>query len=413
MTTIDAHHGIAPTIAELAEPIDSLTPWPGNPRQHDLPVIVASLRENGQYRPIVARLSDRRILAGHGTTLGARELGWSHIAVTWVDVDDQAALRILAVDNRANDLGSYDDTALAAVLSEIESLAGTGFTQADLDALLKTTAPPPVKLTDPDDAPALVTGEPITQLGDLWQLGPHQLVCGDCTDPGTVERIGGRDADLILTDPPYCSGGFQESGRSIGSVGTQATHKQIANDRLSTRGYMALMKSALGCTAAPFAYVFTDWRMWVNLFDAVESSGFGVRNMIVWDKGTPGMGRGWRAQHEIIMWASKETQPNSKHGAAHGNVVQAKRTGNRLHTTQKPVDLLRELLAVTHFAATVYDPFAGSGSTLIACHGSERHARLVELDRAYCDVILRRWQDHTGIIPTRDGQPVDFTTAHA
>lgn len=97
---------------------------------------------------------------------------------------------------------------------------------------------------------------------------------------------------MVLTDPPYCSGGFQESGRGAGSVGTSAAHKPIANDKLSSRGYTALLKSVFSLFGAEFIYAFTDWRMWIHIFDVVERSGFGVRSMIVWDKESPGMGRG-------------------------------------------------------------------------------------------------------------------------
>jgi DNA modification methylase len=135
---------------------------------------------------------------------------------------------------------------------------------------------------------------------------------------------------------------------------------------------------------------------------------FGVRSMIVWDKGTPGMGRGWRSQHELVMWGSKQTPPFDKHMAGHGNVIQAQRTGNDLHTTQKPVDLIVELLGVTEFARVVYDPFAGSGTTLVACEQVGRTAKLCELDLAYCDVICHRYQQLTGVKPTRGGVPHDF-----
>jgi DNA modification methylase len=157
--------------------------------------------------------------------------------------------------------------------------------------------------------------------------------------------------------------------------------------------------------------VFTDWRMWVNLFDVVESSGFGVRSMIVWDKSSPGMGRGWRSQHELVMWGARETPPFDKHASGQGNVVQAARTGNDLHTTQKPVDLVAKLLSVVPFAGTVYDPFAGSGTTLIAAHLTGRTAYLCEMDPAYADVIARRWQEHVGDLPVLEstGEAVDFT----
>ena len=132
----------------------------------------------------------------------------------------------------------------------------------------------------------------MSKRGDVWALGRHRLMCGDSTVAAAVERLlGGAKVDSILTDPPYSSGGFQESGRSAGSKGTDVAYTPIQSDRLSTRGYQALIKGTLALVPVSVVYVFTDWRMWVNLFDVVESSGYGVRSMIVWNKGSRAWGR--------------------------------------------------------------------------------------------------------------------------
>ena len=146
-----------------------------------------------------------------------------------------------------------------------------------------------------------------------------------------------------------------------------------------------------------FLYCFTDWRMWLNLFDVVESENYGVRSMIVWDKGTPGMGRGWRSQHELIMWATKVKPPFKKKVSAVGNVIQAQRTGNTHHATQKPVSLVWELIKNTTFAQVIYDPFAGSGTTILAAEQNDRRCLATDLDPAYCDVVVERWEDFTGL----------------
>lgn len=236
--------------------------------------------------------------------------------------------------------------------------------------------------------------------GQLWRLGEHRLICGDCTDPATIRRLLGEDQiDIICTDPPYCSGGFQEAGKARGSVGTDAQHKAIVNDTLSTRGYTALLKSSFSLLDALYLYVFTDWRMWVYLFDIAESSSFGVRSMIVWDKGSPGMGRGWRAQHELVLFGCKQTPPFDKHFSGAGNVIRVDRTGNINHTTEKPVELIEKLLVNTPFAQIVADPFSGSGTTLIACERLGRKCRAVEISPAYVAVALQRWADMTGQEP--------------
>jgi DNA modification methylase len=263
---------------------------------------------------------------------------------------------------------------------------------AALDNLLKSKKEPP-----PDDPGAQVDkAEELrekwgTALGQLWQIGEHRLICGDCTDPATIRRLLGEDQiDIICTDPPYCSGGFQEAGKASGSVGTDAQHKAIVNDTLSTRGYAALLKSSFSLFDALYLYVFTDWRMWVYLFDIAESASFSVRSMIVWDKGSPGMGRGWRAQHELVLFGCKQTPPFDKHSRGVGNVIRVDRTGNINHTTEKPVELIEKLLANVPFAQIVADPFCGSGTTLVACERLHRRGRGVEISPAYVAVTLER-----------------------
>lgn len=142
-----------------------------------------------------------------------------------------------------------------------------------------------------------------------------------------------------------------------------------------------------------------DTQGWVWLFDIAESCGYGVRSMIVWDKGTPGMGRGWRAQHELVLWACKATPPFDKHASGVGNVVGEKRTGNQLHTTEKPVSLIAGLITNTPFAKTVYDPFLGSGTTMVAAEQERRACYGMELDPAYVAVILKRLSG-MGLTPT-------------
>jgi DNA modification methylase len=236
--------------------------------------------------------------------------------------------------------------------------------------------------------------------GDLWLIGEHRLLCGDSRKAEDVGRVmGGASCDMFLTDPPYCSGGFQEAGRASGSIGTtrigqdgKAYTPRIHNDALSSRGYCALMKSVLGAWKPSFAYMFTDWRMWVQLFDVMESSGFGVRNMIVWDKGAPAMGRGWRSQHELVMFGAAAKPEFDKHKAV-GNVLKSKRTGNPDHPTQKPVDIMEAILGITDFCQNIGDPFLGSGTTMVAAQNLKRKCYGIEISPGYVGVILQRMAD--------------------
>lgn len=227
-----------------------------------------------------------------------------------------------------------------------------------------------------------------TERGQLWKIGRHRVVCGDATRESEVGVLD-LDQHMMVTDPPYCSGGFQEAGKAEGSVGTKGAER-IANDQLSTRGYASLIRNVLAVGNPNLVHIFTDWRMWVNLFDVVESSGFGVRSMVAWDKMSPGMGRGWRSQHELIMVAAKASQPFDPK-SSQGNVIQCKRTGNKWHATEKPVEVLETVISVAgDIYPIVYDPFLGSGSTLIAAENQGRTCYGLELSPKYVAITCER-----------------------
>jgi len=234
---------------------------------------------------------------------------------------------------------------------------------------------------------------PETKLGDIWQLGQHRIICGDCTDKRSIDRLlEDKQPDIILTDPPYSSGGFQEAQRKQGSIGTRQ-NATIQRDALSTRGYIALIKNAIQNVNADCLYIFTDWRMWSWTYDAAEECGFPVKNMLVWDKGQMGMGFPWRTQHELILFGKRT--PAKMLSGTKGNVLQAKRTGNVNHPTEKPITLLYEIIENTE-GESVLDPFLGSGSTLIACEQTNRICYGVEIDPHYCDVVVKRYEQFTG-----------------
>lgn len=392
----------APKVADV--PLAKLTPAPWNPRtirDERFKNLCASIEADPEFlwrRPILA-MADGTIYAGNMRYRAASHLGLKAVPAIVEDVPEQLAKERALRDNAQ--WGDWNDDQLAEMVYQMAASGSDvkllGIEEDELARLLGMTGVGGTEgLTDPDELPENVPTR--SKRGDLWLLGEHRVLCGDATAEGDVVRLfDGKRPDMLLTDPPYCSGGFQESGRSSGSIGTDAKVKRtIANDTLSTRGYIALIRSVLNLSPCAAAYVFTDWRMWVNLFDVVESSGFGVRNMIVWDKGSPGMGMGWRTQHELIMFGVKAKLQWDNHHKAVGNVVAAKRSGNELHPTQKPVDLLRVVLDLMDMVDGVYDPFAGSGSTLIACEEVGQRCYAIDLDPKWIDVILQRWENFTG-----------------
>lgn len=209
---------------------------------------------------------------------------------------------------------------------------------------------------------------------------------GDCRD--VLPQID-IESGVIITDPPYSSGGYQEASKSAGSIGTRG-NQTIAYDNLSTRGYRLLMREVLRwCNQADEVYLFTDWRMWIEAFDAVEGAGWRVRNMLVWDKGTMGMGMPWRNQHELIVYGKR--RPAQITDGKHGNVLRYTRAGNKNHPTEKPVALMKTLI-VNSEGNLLLDPFMGSGTTLRAAKDLGRHAIGIDISERDCAIAVNRLQ---------------------
>lgn len=235
-----------------------------------------------------------------------------------------------------------------------------------------------------------------TRRGQLWEVP-------SLTAPGQVHRLlighGGRAANvsrvmqhervqLVVTDPPYCSGGNQEAGRAGG------THGVIASDNLSSWGFCALLSAVLDAAEPDAAYICTDWRMWSHLQATVETAGLPVRDMVVWDKvrRVPG-GLRWR-RHELVMYADRHGCLRRPGENAHDNVIRTSRTANAHHYTEKPVDLVEELLAGDEVgergACVVLDPFSGSGTTMLAGERRGRPTRSIEVTPLFAAVHLER-----------------------
>lgn len=393
--------------------VAKLVPNPKNPNQHpdsQIQLLGRIIRQTGWRQPITVSKRSGFIVKGHGRLAAALLEGVKEAPVDYQNYTTEAEeYADLVADNRIAELAETDSKLLADILADIDTgeipMELTGYTEDEVANLVTALSEALHNdLTEPDEIPD--TPEPdqvITQKGDLWILGRHRVVCGDATNEKDRELLlDGAHPEILLTDPPYCSGGFQESGKSTGSIGTKQsdgkggyTTPTISSDNLSTRGYQVLMKTVLGAIDVKVAYIFTDWRMWVYLFDLVEGSGLGVRNMIVWNKKSPGMGNGWRAQHELVMFAHR-TKPKWDNHKGYGNVLEATRSGNELHPTQKPVEILEKLLDNNQWAEGVLDTFGGSGTTLIAAESVGQASYIMEMEPGFVDVIVRRYIKATG-----------------
>lgn len=381
--------------------ISDLSTYHKNPRRGDVDAIAESLKARGQYRPIVVNIGthashDYEILAGNHTYLAAKKLSWKTIQATTVDVDDDQAAQIVLADNRLADLGGYDDETLSALLSDVSSLDGLGWSQDDVDELAAALEPErdDSEVEDvevPDDAPQRV------KRGEIWVLGEHRLMCGDSTKPEDMRKLlGGGEADLWLTDPPY----------NVAIVGKTKKHLTIENDSWANDDeFVEFLRKAFvtaldvlkpGCAF----YVWFAQTQAENFLAAADKAGMTIRQTLIWAKSTFSLGRqDYQWKHEPCLYGWKD-------GASHRWFSDRKQTTvlefekparNAEHPTMKPVPLMAyEIRNSSRVGDTVLDSFGGSGSTLMACEQTGRKCVTMELDPHYCDVILKRWEDYTG-----------------
>jgi DNA modification methylase len=435
-------------------PVGDLHTYPGNPNVGDIPAIARSLAALGQYRPIVVNrgtLTGRpmEVLAGNHTFLAARdELAWPAIQSWVIDVDQDQAATIVAGDNHLAQLASTNEDDLIALLLGIDPMhrAVAGYSETDMLRMMRGRDAAAGR-THPDDLPD-DQGPPVTAAGDTWQLGPHRLVCGSATDRHVLlELLAGERADVLWTDPPY----------GVEVVGGTRRKLRIANDTLGaaletfSAAVDAVAGGAILHPAAP-AYICHADTQRAPFERILKEAGFVLRQNLIWVKSSLVLSRAdYHYQHEPVLLASAadlagatevapepvQHQPVLYGFAPKGKATKLGRLGrggprwfgdntqttvfchdkparSEEHPTMKPVALVRDMLSNSMpDDGVVLDPFGGSGTTLIAAHQLGGRARLVELDPRYVDVAAHRFQEFTGIVPIRDGEPFDFCgTAH-
>jgi DNA modification methylase len=377
-------------------PIDSVSLDPANVRRHgerNLATIKASLSRFGQQKPIVVD-ADGIVRAGNGTWTAAKALGWKEITVVRTALKGAEATAYAIADNRTAELAEWDDDALAQTLAalqiEDEALAlDTGFDAKEIDALL---APDEVTEDEVPEPPA----DPITKPGDLWLLGEHRLLCGDSTKAEDVERLmDGATANLMVTDPPY---GVDYDG---GQANAKKREKLSGDD--TTEVFHAGLSAALNAVPSGAWYIWHAGRYAEPVYAAIRKCGFDVRALIVWNKlkahyGAPSAH--YCQKHEPCLYAVRDSAgfcgPSNE--VTVWDIEQPHR--NEHHPTQKPIICMARAIR-NHDAKSVYDPFLGSGTTLIAAEQLGRKCYGMEISPAYCDVIVKRWETLTGKKATR------------
>ena len=385
--------------------VSTLIPFARNSRTHSdeqVAQIAASIREFGWTNPVLID-GKSNIIAGHGRLLAARKLGMAQVPAIVLDHLTDAQKRALVIADNKLALNAGWDTELLS--SEIAGLGDEGFdlsllgfNEDELAALLvdKTEG-----LTDPDDIPE-VPADPVSVLGDVWILGKHRIVCGDCTDADTVAKcLNGVEPHLMVTDPPYgveydasWRGEAKSASGERTSLGVHATGKVLNDDRADWSEAWALFPGDV-------AYVWHADLRAREVVESLESCGFVMRAQIIWGKSQLAMSRGhYHFQHEPCWYAVRRNATGHWNGDRKQTTLwnidkpQKSETG---HSTQKPVECMKRPIENNSSPGqAVYEPFSGSGTTIIAGEMTGRSIHAIELNPAYVDVAVKRWQEFTG-----------------
>ena len=408
-------------------PVAQLTPYYRNSHQGNVPRIQRSLQTHGQYKAIVVNRGTHtgrpwEVLCGSHTLFAAQTDGRPELGCHVVDVDEDQASQINLIDNprpdQPADLG-YDTQLLLEQLAALPDPALAGYDPGDLTRLEEALAALNNDDTtsrgggsDPDDAPD-VPEQVITRPGDMWLLGPHRLLCGDATNPEDLVRaVAGATVGVVYTDPPY---GINVVGTD-GKVGDKHGYpfRNGTGPAVPTTKYLPvsgdtgphIAAAAFHLLTAHYPHALHIW--WGANHYAATAQLPDARCWLVWDK-----------DNSTTDFADAElaftNHPGSVRLLRHmwNGMLRATERGKRFHPTQKPVALAEWAFeqVKTPPDALVLDVFAGSGSTLIAAHQTNRPAVLLEIEPAYCDVICRRWQQHVDELPVlaSTGAPTDFT----
>jgi len=380
-------------------PIDRLLPYAANARTHpheQVAQIAGSIAEFGFNVPCL--VDDRGVLiAGHGRLLAARRLGLAEVPIIRLaHLSDAQARAFRLADNRIQLNSGWDEALLAAETDRLKEdgvdLELLGFAEDEIDRLFAGLDGDASSAAVEDAVPDPPT-VPVTRPGDLWLLGKHRLLCGDATTANDVERLlDGARPHLMVTDPPYGVEYDPTWRNEAGVSATKRTGKVNNDDRADWRDAWALFPGDV-------AYVWHSGVRSRTVAESLEACGFNIRAQIVWAKPRLVLGRGdYHWQHEPCFYAVRKGATGHWQGARDQATLWAIGTADdedeaTVHGTQKPVECMRR--AIINNSArgdAVYEPFAGSGSTLIAAESVGRVCLAMEIDPRYCDVVIGRWQ---------------------
>jgi len=419
-------------------PIDQLSPYANNPRTHNrkqIRQIADSLTEFGWTNPILVD-DDDIVIAGHGRLLAAEYLGMSKVPVIQLSGMTEAQKRAYVIaDNRLAEKAGWDEELLAAefqFLADIRldyDIELTGFETGEIDVLLGagTDQPEeePVELPNPDQPP-------VSRRGDLWQIGPHRILCGNALDETDWKKLlGDTKAQMVFTDPPY----NVVIGGNVSGLG-KIKHREfaMASGEMDKAEFIDFLRQVFALqekfsSDGSIHYICMDWRHLVEVQTAAEGIYSELKNLCVWVKTNAGMGSFYRSQHEMVFVfkAGQGSHINNfglgetgRHRSnvwtyAGANTFRPDRADDlEAHPTVKPISMVADaILDCSKRGGLIMDAFAGSGTTLVAAHRTGRHGAGIEIDPAYCDLIIQRLEQETGQTAILAGTGLPFTEVAA
>lgn len=413
-----------------------LSPYPRNSRTHSrkqIRQIADSIRQFGFTNPLLID-GQNVILAGHGRLAAAKTLGLEQVPCVRLEgMTAQQKRAYVLADNKLALNAGWDEELLALELQGLMKIdldfdiGITGFSIAEIDGLIEGLAPEDTGNPEDDRMPAYNEELPVTRVGDIWELGPHRLICGDSLMASTCEALTyGEKAEMVFTDPPY---NVPIDGH-VGGLG-KTSHREFAmasgemtSDEFTQFLAKAFSNLVTNSIDGSIHFICMDWRHMKEVLKAGEANYSELKNLIVWAKDNGGMGTFYRSRHELVFAFKNGVAPHintfelGQHGRYRTNVWQHRGVNTlkagrldelALHPTVKPVAMIADAIKdVSSRNGIVLDLFGGSGSTLIAAHKTGRRGYLCELDPVYCDRIVQRWQVYAKDDAILDGTDRSF-----
>ena len=407
--------------------VRELKPNPANARTHSVKQvrqIAGSIRSFGFNNPVLID-SQGTIIAGHGRVEAAKELGMTSVPTVRLEhLSDAQKRAYIIADNRLAELAGWDREILAIELQnllddEIDfEITDVGFETAEIDLILGDMSGDSCEPDLDDEVPPVRSGPSVAKSGDLWLVGPHRIYCGNALEAESYSALmDGELAQMVFADPPY---NVPINGHVSGLGKIRHEEFAMATGEMSEAEFTDFLSAAFQLMSAASVdgsihFICMDWRHLFELLQAGKSTFAELKNMCVWAKNNGGMGSLYRSQHELVAVFKKGDGPHinnvelGKHGRYRTNVwaypgMNSFQSGRddklAMHPTVKPVGLVADaILDCSKRGGIVLDPFAGSGTTLVAAERTGRRCFALEFEPSYVDVSLRRFRKLAGTEP--------------